>query len=332
MCSDPRSTPHRAGTSTTASTPTPTPEEHSTPGGDIHNRTHTHTHTRGALHTGRGHPAGLSGCVRVYKPGVARCTMAARVPPWVGMPGLGYAGSHRYHLMVIRVRRFARSLAVPFESPDYELRELMKKVADGRIQLPDFQREWKWDDDHISSLLASISMGHPIGVLMMLDVGGDIDFAAKPLAGVENGSIGDPERLLLDGQQRTTSLFQALYSERPAQMSDARKRLLARWYYIDIGRALEDPGDRDEAILSIPEDRVIRGNFGRQAHPPVVLVRCPRRDLQRAGRDFHTGTGSGQPMGVSSARSTAGRSRPYSPAIWNRSPTGSNTTERLQER
>ena len=105
---------------------------------------------------------------------------------------------------------------MPFESPDYLLSELMKNVGNGTIQLPDFQREWKWDDDRIASLLASISVGHPVGVLMMLEVAGnDLNFAAKPLAGAEGGVTGEPERLLLDGQQRMTSLFQALASDRP---------------------------------------------------------------------------------------------------------------------
>lgn len=153
---------------------------------------------------------------------------------------------------------------MPFESPDYDLSDLIQQVADGKIQLPDFQREWKWDDDHITSLLASVAVGHPIGVLMMLEVGGDeVDFAAKPLSGADDDSVGDPERLLLDGQQRTTSLFQALYSSRPVQTSDARQKHLARWYYINMEKALEDTSDIEDAILSIPEDRIERENFGR---------------------------------------------------------------------
>ena len=61
------------------------------------------------------------------------------------------------------------------------LSDLMKNVGNGLIQLPDFQREWKWDDDRIASLLASISLRHPVGVLMMLEVSGDgLNFAAKP--------------------------------------------------------------------------------------------------------------------------------------------------------
>lgn len=153
---------------------------------------------------------------------------------------------------------------MPFESPDYLLSDLMKSVGSGLIQLPDFQREWKWDDDRIASLLASISVGHPVGVLMMLEVGGNgVNFAAKPLAGAEEGVTGQPERLLLDGQQRMTSLFQALASSRPVQTTDGRKKRLTRWYYVDMATALADPSDREEAIRSIPADRVIREDFGR---------------------------------------------------------------------
>ena len=88
---------------------------------------------------------------------------------------------------------------------------MLKDVGSAKIQLPDFQREWKWEDSRIASLLASVSLGYPIGVVMMLEVGGDsVRFAPKPLSGVANAR--DPELLLLDGQQRMTSLFQALYS------------------------------------------------------------------------------------------------------------------------
>ena len=114
---------------------------------------------------------------------------------------------------------------MPFESPDVPLGELLKQVAVGKIQLPDFQREWKWDTDRIASLIASVGQGHPVGVVMTLEVGGDgVQFAPKPLAGVVGAYLGAPEQLLLDGQQRTTSLFQALYSGKPVATKDAARR------------------------------------------------------------------------------------------------------------
>lgn len=140
---------------------------------------------------------------------------------------------------------------MPIESPDYPLADLMRNVASGKIQLPDFQREWKWDDDRIAGLLASVSLDHPVGVLMMLEVGGaEVNFAAKPLSGAEASASNGPERLLLDGQQRMTSFFQALASGRAVETSDGRKKRLTRWYYLDMEKALADPGDREEAIVS----------------------------------------------------------------------------------
>jgi hypothetical protein len=153
---------------------------------------------------------------------------------------------------------------VPFESPDYPLAELLKNTGNAKIQLPDFQREWKWDDDRIASLLSSISLGHPVGVMMMLDAADpDVNFASVPLAGVHVSSPVTPERLLLDGQQRMTSLYQSLSSGRPVQTTDGRKKKLERWYYVKMSTALDDTADRDEAIMSVPADRKLRDDFGR---------------------------------------------------------------------
>ena len=153
---------------------------------------------------------------------------------------------------------------MPFDSPDYDLAELLRDVSSGKIQLPDFQREWKWEDSRIASLLASISLGYPIGVVMMLEVGGEgVQFAPKPLAGVTSGAR-TPELLLLDGQQRMTSLFQALYSDKPVATSDARGKKMSRWYYIDIKKALDKNEDREEAIFGVRDDRTLREDFDRK--------------------------------------------------------------------
>lgn len=153
---------------------------------------------------------------------------------------------------------------MPFDSPDYDLADVMRDVGTGRVQLPDFQREWKWDDDRISSLLASISLGYPIGVIMLLQVGGeDVRFKPKALAGVGNDSLRDPEYLLLDGQQRLTSLYQALASKEPVDTVDAKNKKLKRRYYVSIATALDPNADPEDAILAVPEDKVIREDFGR---------------------------------------------------------------------
>ena len=99
---------------------------------------------------------------------------------------------------------------MPFDSPDLNLgSELLKDVGFGRIRLPDFQRDWKWDVDRISSLLASVSLGYPVGVVMLLETGGsDVQFATRPVSGVDpTVATKATERLILDGQQRLQSLY-----------------------------------------------------------------------------------------------------------------------------
>lgn len=150
-----------------------------------------------------------------------------------------------------------------FESPDYQLGELLKMVHEAKIQLPDFQRKWKWDNDRIRGLLASISLGHPVGVVMLLDVGENVSFATELLSGVRNQDSTKPERLLLDGQQRLTSLYQSLVSEEAVDTEDARKKKMKVHYYIDIDLAMDKNANREDAIIGVPEDRKIKEDFGR---------------------------------------------------------------------
>ena len=89
-----------------------------------------------------------------------------------------------------------------FETPHYGIGQLLEWVRTGHLQLPDFQRPFKWDDERIRSLLVTVLRGHPMGVLMVLASGGDnVRFKPKPIAGVTDTS-GEPALLLLDGQQR----------------------------------------------------------------------------------------------------------------------------------
>lgn len=157
------------------------------------------------------------------------------------------------------------AISSTFESQEPLLSDLLKDVHSGEIQLPDFQRPWVWDDTHIRSLLASVSQAYPIGAIMILKTGGsEVRFRPRPVEGVSlNGGV-NPDRLILDGQQRLTSLYGALMSTKPVQTRDEKQKPLRRWYYLDIDVCLNPEADRLDAILSVPEDRCIRSDFGRK--------------------------------------------------------------------
>lgn len=144
-----------------------------------------------------------------------------------------------------------------FESPPLSLSTLLDDVHTGKLQLPDFQRLWKWDDERIVSLLATVIMGYPLGVIMTLTTGGPgTRFKPRPLSGVHLLDRVEPSELLLDGQQRMTSLYQALRSRAPVETEDAYRNKVSRWYYIDIAEAINDFGS--EVIASVPADRKYR--------------------------------------------------------------------------
>ena len=72
------------------------------------------------------------------------------------------------------------------------------------------------------------------------------------------------DAFLLDGQQRSTSLYQSLRHEGPVDTHDNRGRRIKRWYYIDMLAAMDPNADREDAIISVPEDKRETTNFGRE--------------------------------------------------------------------
>src|SRR4051812_10516113 len=151
-----------------------------------------------------------------------------------------------------------------FQTPLYELSDYLKWTRSGRVQLPDFQRAYKWDDDRIRSLLVTVLQGHPLGVVMLLKTSNShVRFKPKPLEGSDVAVGAEPQLLLLDGQQRLTSLTQALTGNGVVATMDARGKKLQRKYYIDVDLALDGEDRMDDAVKSLPPDGIVRTNFGR---------------------------------------------------------------------
>ena len=169
-----------------------------------------------------------------------------------------------------------------FTSGDTPLNDLLHLAGRGDLQLPDFQRSWVWDDNHITSLLASVSLSYPIGAVMTLETGNpDVRFKPRTLEGVPAEVQNEPKYLLLDGQQRATSLFLALKSGKPVPTRDARKNPMKRRYFVDIAASIDPDFDREDAIVSVPADGLVKTFRG-----DVVLdvsTRAAQLTARRAG-------------------------------------------------
>lgn len=150
-----------------------------------------------------------------------------------------------------------------FRTAEPDLTKVLDRIHTGELQLPDFQRSWVWDDIHIRSLIASISRSFPIGSVMLLETGGDgVRFRPRVVQGAPDHRV-EPQQLILDGQQRMTSLYLALRSGAPVPTRTEKGRDIERLYYLDIEACLDPEADREDAVVSVPSDRVLRENFNR---------------------------------------------------------------------
>lgn len=148
---------------------------------------------------------------------------------------------------------------------DRPLTDLMKAVDSGAAQLPDFQRGWVWDDGRIKALILSVIHNFPVGAAMFLEYGNEsVHFKHKPIEGSSADPSTGPDELILDGQQRLTSLYNALYSRKPVHTKTDKGKEIDRYYYLDIEKAVDPNADDEEVVISIPATRQITSDFGRK--------------------------------------------------------------------
>lgn len=167
-----------------------------------------------------------------------------------------------------------------FRTAEPSLKDVLDGIASGQTQLPDFQRGWVWDDNHIRSLIASLTLSYPIGAVMFLEAGG-VPFRPRLFAGVELSPAPNPRTLVLDGQQRLTSMYLALRSGRPVPTRTEKGAEVTRVYFLDMTKCLDESVDRDEAVISVPESMKATSDFGRKLDLDVSTP-----DLQYGQRLF----------------------------------------------
>jgi hypothetical protein len=154
------------------------------------------------------------------------------------------------------------------------LKELLEQAQKGELQLPDFQRSWVWNENGIKELLASVLKGFPIGSLMTLEVGGSVNFKPRPLEGIVfSPSNKDPVELILDGQQRMTSLFLSLFNDFPVKTKTDKDDDVEVFYYLDIEKIINGD-DIEEAIIIMPKTKI------KKEHDNIVL------DLSTADKEI----------------------------------------------
>ena len=132
---------------------------------------------------------------------------------------------------------------------------LVEQAYNGEICLPNFQRDFVWTREEVADLVRSIARGYFIGSLLLLRCDKDNPpFAPQFLRGARPfPREPQPEWLLLDGQQRMSSLIYALTAP-DLSLKDSSQR---RWFFVDLDILLGEP-DNDEIVFD-RASRELRG-------------------------------------------------------------------------
>ena len=153
------------------------------------------------------------------------------------------------------------------ESHDKKLSELLTWVGQGKAQLPEFQRSWVWDDTKICKLIESITSGFPMGAAMFLEGHGDsIRFKCRYFTGVNCSDGISPDWLVLDGQQRLTTLYQVFMCRKAVEtrLDTNRDKTVYRYYFLNRKQCLDPNLDRLDAIVSISYKKQRFSDMGRK--------------------------------------------------------------------
>ncbi len=102
-----------------------------------------------------------------------------------------------------------RGRAPIFENGQRSIASLISDIERGVIALPDLQRPFVWEDTKVRDLLDSLFVGFPVGTLVFWHTSDDKD--ARALGAKRPGLRATT--LVIDGQQRLTSLYAVMKGE-----------------------------------------------------------------------------------------------------------------------
>ena len=117
------------------------------------------------------------------------------------------------------------------------LKELLAEIHNRSAVLPDFQRDFVWEPGATQELIVSIANNYPAGSILRVRDAQRV-FAAREFEGAPKLDGTQHTFLVLDGQQRLTSLYQAFYG-----VGEHR-------YFLDLKKLL-DGKDFEEAIFHV---------------------------------------------------------------------------------
>jgi len=139
-----------------------------------------------------------------------------------------------------------------------ELLDILKQAQEGKLVLPQFQRDFVWSRQDIADLLVSLLNGYFVGTFLFLRTDPTKPpFTWRPIQGVNlptdgnGGYIVEPEAMILDGQQRITSLHYVFYAP-PRDVVTPKYTSRRYLFFLKLEELEKD--NVEEAVFSVNED------------------------------------------------------------------------------
>jgi hypothetical protein len=114
-----------------------------------------------------------------------------------------------------------------FRSTSFNLRHLVDNISRGDVALPELQRPFVWSNSKVRDLFDSMYRGFPVGYLLFWETGAEV--GARQI-GVGGKDARVARWLIVDGQQRMTSLYSVMTGQKVVRedYSESRVKLAFR--------------------------------------------------------------------------------------------------------
>jgi hypothetical protein len=170
------------------------------------------------------------------------------------------------------------------QKPD--VKSLVDDISKGKVALPDFQRDFIWKADDVQDLLISIFADFYIGTMLVIDeVRDEAKFKLRLIDGVpRDTAISSIVKILLDGQQRCSSLYYALRA--PSIPLAGRKNPYL--FFLNLAAAERDePDNAIETVNSGNRSSVVAASNDKGLVPLSLILEPPKLIslLQSRGQD-----------------------------------------------
>jgi hypothetical protein len=176
------------------------------------------------------------------------------------------------------------------EIKNYSLQEIIKLIDLGELQLPEFQRKYIWYPGDKKALIESIFNGYPIGSLLLLEIDpakpmfawsmlDSLTLSNKEKIFEKKKKKSPPKFLILDGQQRLTTLGQIVLNAQGTNSYFLKTDVIFK-KWIEIGKIkkqaeilkwMEEEIEFSEIISISKYDENPIDRFKRKNQSPIVL-------------------------------------------------------------